>query len=34
MPDLYAYTDYRKFLKDYYEEQKGKDAKFSHRYFT
>jgi uncharacterized protein (TIGR02147 family) len=34
MPDLYAYTDYRKFLKDYYEEQKGKDTKFSHRYFT
>jgi uncharacterized protein (TIGR02147 family) len=34
MPDLYAYTDYRKFLKDYYEEQKAKDAKFSHRYFT
>ncbi len=34
MPDLFAYTDYRKFLKDYYEEQKGKDPKFSHRYFT
>lgn len=34
MPDLFAYTDYRKFLKDYYEEQKAKDAKFSHRYFT
>ena len=34
MPDLFNYTDYRKFLKDYYEEQKAKDAKFSHRYFT
>jgi uncharacterized protein (TIGR02147 family) len=34
MPDLFAYTDYRKFLKDYYEEQKARDAKFSHRYFT
>ncbi|MDB5047591.1 MAG: hypothetical protein JWO30_662 [Fibrobacteres bacterium] len=34
MPDLFAYIDYRKFLKDYYEEQKAKDAKFSHRYFT
>lgn len=34
MPDLYSYIDYRKFLKDYYEEQKAKDPKFSHRYFT
>jgi uncharacterized protein (TIGR02147 family) len=34
MPDIFAYTDYRKFLKDHYEEQKAKDAKFSHRYFT
>src|SRR4051794_5482246 len=34
MPDLFAYTDYREFLKDYYEEQKAKDPKFSHRYFT
>jgi uncharacterized protein (TIGR02147 family) len=34
MPDLFAYTDYRKFLKDHYEEQKAKDPKFSHRYFT
>lgn len=34
MPDLFTYIDYRKFLKDYYEEQKSKDAKFSHRYFT
>ncbi|MEO6098346.1 MAG: TIGR02147 family protein [Fibrobacteria bacterium] len=34
MPDLFTYTDYRKFLKDYYEGQKAKDAKFSHRYFT
>jgi uncharacterized protein (TIGR02147 family) len=34
MPDIFSYTDYRKFLKDYYEEQKAKDAKFSHRYFT
>src|SRR4051812_12412781 len=34
MPDLYGYNDYRKFLKDYYEEQKERDPKFSHRYFT
>ncbi len=34
MPDLFTYIDYRKFLKDYYEEQKARDAKFSHRYFT
>lgn len=34
MPDLYSYSDYRKFLKDYYEEQKARDPKFSHRYFT
>jgi len=34
MPDLYSYIDYRKFLKDYYEEQKARDPKFSHRYFT
>jgi uncharacterized protein (TIGR02147 family) len=34
MPDLYGYIDYRKFLKDYYEEQKARDPKFSHRYFT
>jgi uncharacterized protein (TIGR02147 family) len=34
MPDLFAYTDYRKFLKDFYEEQKARDPKFSHRYFT
>ena len=34
MLDLFTYTDYRKFLKDYYEEQKARDAKFSHRYFT
>jgi uncharacterized protein (TIGR02147 family) len=34
MPDIYDYIDYRKFLKDYYEEQKHRDGKFSHRYFT
>lgn len=34
MPDLFTYVDYRKFLKDYYEEQKARDPKFSHRYFT
>lgn len=34
MLDLFTYTDYRKFLKDYYEEQKARDPKFSHRYFT
>lgn len=34
MTDIFTYTDYRKFLKDYYEEQKARDPKFSHRYFT
>lgn len=34
MLDLYTYTDYRKFLKDYYEAEKARDPKFSHRYFT
>jgi hypothetical protein len=34
MPDLYGYIDYRKYLKDYYEEQKARDPKFSHRYFA
>jgi uncharacterized protein (TIGR02147 family) len=34
MLDIFTYTDYRKFLKDFYEGQKARDPKFSHRYFT
>src|SRR5258706_2599512 len=33
-PDIYTYTDYRKFLADYYREQKARDPKFSNRYFS
>ncbi len=34
MTDIFSYADYRKFLKDYYEEKKAQDPKFSQRYFT
>jgi uncharacterized protein (TIGR02147 family) len=34
MPDIFTYSDYRKFLKDYYEKKKSEDPKFSQRYFT
>jgi uncharacterized protein (TIGR02147 family) len=34
MPDIFTYTDYRKFLGDFYRERKAVDAKFSHRYFS
>jgi uncharacterized protein (TIGR02147 family) len=33
LPDVSAYTDFRKFLKDCYDAQKKRDPKFSHRYF-
>ncbi len=33
IPDVTAYTDFRKFLKDCYDEKKRRDPKFSHRYF-
>jgi uncharacterized protein (TIGR02147 family) len=29
---IYAYTDYRAYLKDYYQHRKSVDRKFSHRY--
>lgn len=34
MKTLYAYVDYRLFLKDYYEEKKKKCGFFSYRYFS
>ena len=34
MPDLFSYSDYRRFLKDYYAAKKAQDPKFSHRYFS
>lgn len=34
MPDLFAYDDYRRYLKDYYQERKSQDPKFSHRYLA
>jgi uncharacterized protein (TIGR02147 family) len=33
MDTLFEYTDYRKYLKDYYISQKARDSSFSHRYF-
>jgi uncharacterized protein (TIGR02147 family) len=34
MPNIFLYTDYRLFLKDYQKEQREKNSKFSHRYFA
>jgi uncharacterized protein (TIGR02147 family) len=34
MPDIYAYLDYRKFLRDFYEENKLKSHKFSFQSFA
>jgi uncharacterized protein (TIGR02147 family) len=31
---IYDYTDYRQYLRDYYEEQKAKNPAFSYRYFA
>jgi uncharacterized protein (TIGR02147 family) len=31
---IYDYTDYRLYLRDYYEEQKAKNPAFSYRYFA
>ena len=31
-PDIFLYTDYRKFLTDWQAGLKARDAKFSHRY--
>lgn len=33
-PEIFDYTDYRAYLRDYYARQKQVDAKFSHRYFA
>lgn len=32
MPDIFTYTDYRKFLSDAWAERKAADPKFSHRF--
>ena len=32
MPDIFTYTDYRKFLSDSWAERKAQDPKFSHRF--
>ncbi|MBD3322740.1 MAG: TIGR02147 family protein [Chitinivibrionales bacterium] len=34
MPDIYQYTEYRKFLADYFKEQKDSNPSFSHQYFA
>lgn len=34
MPNLYAYLDYREFLKDYYEEKKAASPVFSYKSFA
>jgi uncharacterized protein (TIGR02147 family) len=34
MANIFTFTDYRAFLRRHYEEQKGKDPKYSHRYFS
>lgn len=34
MPNIFAYTDYRRFLKDFYDDRKARDTRFSHRYIS
>src|SRR3954468_24344934 len=34
MPNLYAYLDYREFLKDYYQERKTASSVFSYKSFA
>jgi len=34
MPDIFYYTDYRKFLADYYAERKAENAGFSYKAFS
>lgn len=34
MLDVFQYNNYRQFLKDFYDEQKAKDKKYSHRFFA
>lgn len=33
-PDIYKYTDYRKYLKDFYESSKKENNSFSYQYFA
>ena len=34
MLDIYHYTDYRLFIRDYFKEKKGLNPAFSHQYFS
>jgi uncharacterized protein (TIGR02147 family) len=34
MPDIFQYTDYRKFLRDFYEAKKASQKGFTHRYIS
>jgi uncharacterized protein (TIGR02147 family) len=34
MPDIFQYTDYRLFLRDYFEQSKRNNPVFSHQYFA
>ncbi len=34
MESIFSYSDYRKYLADYYQEQKSNNPKFSHRFFA
>jgi uncharacterized protein (TIGR02147 family) len=34
MVDLFAYTDYRKYLRDYYEARRAAQKEFTHRFIT
>ncbi len=34
MPDIYRYSDYRAFLRDYFNEQKTTNPAFSHQFFA
>lgn len=34
MPDIFTYTDYRKFLSDSWTDRKAQDRRFSHRYIA
>lgn len=34
MPDIFNYTDFRKYLADFYRDLKAKDPKYSHRYIS
>src|SRR5512139_2382117 len=34
MVDLFAYTDYRKFLRDYYEARRAVQREYTHRFIS